>query len=465
MRSSFPTLLALLGAAMLALAIGTVGWLHHSRALAELRYAGEEQNAALARAVATTLRAALDEFLLEGPASPARLAALRRQIGTAVQGTRIAKVKLYDRAGLTVFSSDPREIGTDQSRNAGFRAARAGGLVSQLSFRDQFDAFDGVVSDRDLLSTYLPVRGGDGPVRGVFEIYSDVTELRAATRETMLAELAVLGGAFAAVFAILLWMARHGERALARAAAENRGLAERAEAAEAASRAKSAFLIQLGGTLRPELDAIIAGCARLGAAPGPEDPAGAIDAAARRLLGLLGDAVDLVRIEAGRMPVAREAVDLPALLDRVMEELRPKAAAAGVRLGCRADPGLTTLESDGFRLGRVLATLVGNAVRFTPRGGAVEVEVRAGSQPPMAEILVADTGSGIAAEDLARHLAPSDEAGFAAGKSGGGIGLRLSRSVVERLGGVFEVASAPGAGTRVSIRLPLCPPEPPAAEI
>jgi diguanylate cyclase (GGDEF)-like protein len=90
----------------------------------------------------------------------------------------VVKVKIYDLDGLTVFSTDPVQIGQDKSGNPGFLSARKGTPIGNITFRDRFNAFEGVIVDRDLAETYVPIRvSEDAPVEAVFEIYSDVTDL------------------------------------------------------------------------------------------------------------------------------------------------------------------------------------------------------------------------------------------------------------------------------------------------
>ena len=95
----------------------------------------------------------------------------------SVRGTAIVKVKIYDRQGITVFSTDPTQIGQDKSKGQGVIRALRGEVASELTHRDSFSAFEGVIENTDLLSSYIPIQA-DRPqasIDGVFEVYAEVT--------------------------------------------------------------------------------------------------------------------------------------------------------------------------------------------------------------------------------------------------------------------------------------------------
>ncbi len=104
------------------------------------------------------------------------IARIREGVLRQMSGLNVVKVKIYNLDGLTVFSTDPKQIGDDKSDNIGFLSARDGGIASDITFRNEFDAFDQVINNRNLVSSYVPIRlTPSSPIEGVMEVYSDVT--------------------------------------------------------------------------------------------------------------------------------------------------------------------------------------------------------------------------------------------------------------------------------------------------
>jgi diguanylate cyclase (GGDEF)-like protein len=142
--------------------------------------------------------------------------ALAGDLRSLARGLNVVKVKIYDLRGFTVFSTDPRQIGEDKSANPGFRRARDGYPASEITYRDRFDAWEGLISERNIIATYVPVHVDDAtPVEAVFEVYSDVTELVERTRSSQRKIVGGVLGAMALVWLVVQLMLSHYQRRLA----------------------------------------------------------------------------------------------------------------------------------------------------------------------------------------------------------------------------------------------------------
>lgn len=182
----------------------------------------EESNTALAQTTLNSIRPALlkhlDAVTKAGPQGsapqkfPAELAA---SIENVMQGTSVVRFKIYNRNGIVIFSSDASQIGTDQSRKEGFMTAISGKIASGLIYRDRFNPFDKITTKDNLLESYVPVRSGQGgPIHGVFETYTDLTQMVRENERILLVIL--LGGELimAALFATLLLVVRRANQHL-----------------------------------------------------------------------------------------------------------------------------------------------------------------------------------------------------------------------------------------------------------
>ena len=176
--------------------------------------------------------------------------------------------------------------------------------------------------------------------------------------------------------------------------------------------------------------------------------------AAEQMDALIQDLLDITRLEAGRLVVSPRDVELPSLIARSVEALRPLADAGGVTLSTTI-PALPTLRVDPDRVTQILSNVIGNAIKFTPAGGAVTVTARLIDH--VVEIAVTDNGEGIPAAQLPRVFDRFFQASLTsrAPRHGAGLGLPIARGIVEAHGGRIWVESSPGAGTTVLFTLPL----------
>jgi signal transduction histidine kinase/streptogramin lyase/ActR/RegA family two-component response regulator len=273
--------------------------------------------------------------------------------------------------------------------------------------------------------------------------------------------------AFAIAFLGLVLVARAAYRARLREQHEKQSLEERRALAEQASQAKSRFLADLGHEIRTPMTGVLGMAELMHADASDERQRGRIEAiqsAGRHLLVLLNDALDLARIEAGRLELQDVAFDLPALLVDACALLRPQAEAKRLAFALQLPPDLPRgVRGDPVRLRQILLNLGHNAVKFTTAG---RIRICASAVGDTLHIDVEDTGPGMDAAQVLRlfgRFEQADGARTSAAFGGSGLGLSICRELAQAMHGDIEVDSAPGQGTRFRVTLPLVPqalPEP-----
>jgi len=230
---------------------------------------------------------------------------------------------------------------------------------------------------------------------------------------------------------------------------------------EVASRHKSEFLANMSHELRTPLNAIIGFSEVLqekmfGELTDKQDEyVGDILGSGRHLLSLINDILDLSKIEAGRMELELAEFPLAPAIDNALALIKERAQRHGVALACEIDPGIDQIHADERKFKQVLLNLLSNAVKFTPEGGSVNV--RAKKNGAWLEIAVSDTGAGIAPEDQAAVFEEFKQVGNdrARRAEGTGLGLPLTRRIVELHGGEMRLESVLGKGSTFSFTLPL----------
>lgn len=238
-------------------------------------------------------------------------------------------------------------------------------------------------------------------------------------------------------------------------------IADARQLAEEASHAKSDFLARMSHELRTPLNAIlgfsevIAG-EMFGPAGNPRyvEYARDINGAGRHLLSIVNDILDLSRIEAGRLELAVDSVDVAAVIEEAARLTRPLASTKRIELTVAAAPDLPPIRGDALRLKQALLNLLANAVKFTGEGG--HVQIAADRHNGYLHIRVVDDGVGIAVADLAKVFEPflRVEGNPISRQEGSGLGLSLARRLVELHGGTLTLDSRLNHGTTVLCRLP-----------
>jgi signal transduction histidine kinase len=228
---------------------------------------------------------------------------------------------------------------------------------------------------------------------------------------------------------------------------------------ETASRHKSDFLATMSHELRTPLNAIIGFSEvlheQMFGELNEQQRAYVVDilAAGRHLLSLINDVLDLAKIEAGRMELEPTDVSIPAVLGSAVSMHKERAERSGITLDLATDPEEITVFADERRVRQVVFNLLSNAIKFTPTGGRVDVTARV--DDGAVEIAVADTGPGIPAEDHEVIFEEFEQSASGKEAEGTGLGLPLSRKLVELHGGRLWLESEVGRGSTFRFTLPL----------
>jgi len=287
---------------------------------------------------------------------------------------------------------------------------------TDATIRDEIELVDGALMD--WFST--PVRTPDGTKVGRVAFVRDVT-----------AE-------------------RHAQQQLQRAR----------DAAEAASQAKSQFLANMSHELRTPLTAVI-GLSDLlllerdPLVPRQREYLEGVASSGRHLLALVNDVLDLAKIEAGKTELKLESVPIHDAIEEGLTTISPLATTRGVILEPATIVAVPNVRADRVRLRQILYNLISNAVKFTDRGG--RVQVRARRDDDRVSIAVMDTGVGIATRDLSRLYRSFEQLTLPSGDrpGGTGLGLALTKRLVEMHGGTIDVESELGVGTTFTVRIPV----------
>ncbi|MGY6551271.1 MAG: ATP-binding response regulator [Erythrobacter sp.] len=239
------------------------------------------------------------------------------------------------------------------------------------------------------------------------------------------------------------------------------------EAAEAANEAKTRFLASVSHEIRSPLNSIY-GYAQLlerGDGKGAAKAAKVIRRSSEHLSNLVEGLLDIAQVESGALRLSRDTIRFHAFLEQVIDMLEPQAAAKGLALVLDQPPGLPEfVRTDQKRLRQVLINLLSNAIKFTDHG---QVTLKVHYRNEVATFEVADTGIGIAPDDIERIFAPFERAvgdRAAPERAGIGLGLAITQALVQIMGGDIRVASIPGEGSRFTVRLMLSKPLVPPAD-
>lgn len=457
---------------LFCLAGGALIFFHFVAVQKSIHTAAEHTAVANQATLINALWPSFGDFLLSERASaqtaqtPApEVHAIRELVKSHTENTKILKVKIYSPTGRTVFSTDFSQIGKEYGHTDGFQAAIAGKVKSDVSSREYYNGIHAEYRDVHVMGTYLPVYtpGTEAGIAAVSEIYIDVSETAhypfQATAFLFSSGFTVL--ALLGVFLALIYVVSRLERRLARAHQERVRMTAELTRVEYLNKAKSDFLAQIGHELRTPLNAILGFAETIrDQIFGPDqtqryiDYAGYIHRSGQHLLGLVNDILDFDRLETGRMAVKVEPCDLAEKLEDVAALLGGLVADQRVKLDLQVDKRPMPIRTDPLKATQILLNIMSNAAKFTPQGGTILVRLFRPQNSDDVVYKCRDNGIGISDDQMALIMSSVGRTDSALTSKGGGVGLGLpiTKQLVELLNGEFDIKSQEGKGTTVTIR-------------
>ena len=204
---------------LIGLAAGLLGLMYREVSVHQMTTLAEDRNVAMAQVFENALGGPLNGLMAASIGKDASMLQeseaskeMQASVMALMRGTAVVKVKIYNRLGVTIFSTEPAQIGENRLDNPGFKAALGGNVISELTHRNSMDTFEGGRSDIDLLASYIPITGEGKAVEGVFELYQDVTPFMSSFRRMLWIVTAVVAGVFAVLYLMQLLVVRraHG---------------------------------------------------------------------------------------------------------------------------------------------------------------------------------------------------------------------------------------------------------------
>jgi signal transduction histidine kinase len=376
-----------------------------------------------------------------------------------IKGTNVLKIKIFNSSGLTVYSTDPSQIGKLMPPDyLGNVANKENRIISQAIFKPRMLTWRGdTVVDRYVVSSYLPLRYFDDyEAEGVFEIYNDVTEIYEQINTSQQKFATVLSIALGSVYLLLFLFVRYGDKVIKK----NIDLAVARDSERQANKEKSHFLANMSHELRTPLNAIIGYSELLEESAQDKGDSGCVEdslkiqSAARHLLQLINEILDLSKVEAGELKVFLEPVKLGSFIKDVKSLVDPMVIKKNSFLAVHVDVELEYINTDIIKLKQILFNLLSNAAKFTDNG---TIDLTINTEGSSLVIVVSDSGIGIRQSEMEKLFLPFTQADSSTTRKygGTGLGLAITKQYCELLGGSITAHSEYNKGSTFTVRLPL----------
>ncbi len=374
----------------------------------------------------------------------------------------VIKIKGFDETGKIIYSTEPSLIGQVDASNPDLQEALHGQVSSTLARAEEVADLEGEMFIVDVIETYVPVEGMDSPLCA-FEIYQDATSIQKQVRSAQLLVVALVSGTVLLLSLVLFLIVRRADQIIARQTGE-------LETAYVELRHLEQLKADLTHMIVHDMKNLLTsinGYTDLLSHAGPLTPTQdqfleKIRRNSQRLLTMIGNMLDIGRLEEGKLQLQREAVPIHKIVEPPASEVAPLLEAEGKTLHLDIPADLPPLWADRDLLTRVVSNLLSNAEKHTEPGGNVWVTAGLGEEAGTLAVSVRDDGEGIPAEYHDTIFEKFSQAGSRrlGRKTDTGLGLAFCKLAVEAHGGTIGLDSQEGQGSTFTLTLPIAGQQP-----